>query len=597
MKKRKLVWLSAIASISSFTIISCSCTNKKQDAQKNLEEYAKTFSINIDTTKYTIEEAKNINNYKFTLKNGYEFKLKKIEVTGNKVTISYSIFDKKNNLESKVINKEFSNFKAKNPIPDKFDSTKYAELINIFQLNTNKYASENVDLLSKDKSNIDFKLTEVSVLEYDDLWGFIKTKIKGTYKGIPFELNNFKIDSFKKVDLFDKLEKFNGKLNIEKMINENKKIEDLISLSQDDLLQYFSELFAYNQNNEKIDVINLLKNKKIKLDIFKILAKGTNYVFNIKISQSYKKFSNNKIEEINHKISEELNRPLDKIKYNNKDIVNFLVSKYTKKDEKHYSYASGYRGDFWKRKLHFLNNFLELKDENKYKDQFNILALELKEISVSANDITGTLYVSYQLKMHLKGGEEIESDIHNLNIKGFKKIDENFLKSNFLLSEKNPSDARWKKYAQELKTKYDSLTEEEKRNFKIDNELEKAKYFGYTLGNDNWNVLRQRNFKNQELNEIRDNGIWNFVYRNKGNTLSDAFNSQINTVDDNKNAFQLNNINIKYKTISNFRYDNGKFKFDYIFEIRYTINNGENSNSEFEKDITIEKAFTQYLNI
>jgi len=85
--------------------------------------------------------------------------------------------------------------------------------------------------------------------------------------------------------------------------------------------------------------------------------------------------------------------------------------------------------------------------------------------------------------MYKKNNETISSNIYETTISGFKNINLDFLKKNFLINEKDPSNERWKKYAKELKDKYDSLSEQEKPNFEILDETMKAKYFGYSIGN------------------------------------------------------------------------------------------------------------------
>ena len=103
-----------------------------------------------------------------------------------------------------------------------------------------------------------------------------------------------------------------------------------------------------------------------------------------------------------------------------------------------------------------------------------------------------------------------------------------------------------------------------------------------------------RNFKNAEPNELRENNTWNFLYKNIGNTLKEAFNEKTNCINKDEKQFQINNINVAFKKISNFRYENNFFKFDHVFEISYAINNGTNANSESDKIIKLNYSFTQY---
>jgi len=44
--------------------------------------------------------------------------------------------------------------------------------------------------------------------------------------------------------------------------------------------------------------------------------------------------------------------------------------------------------------------------------------------------------------MHKKNNDTIKSNVFETTISGFKKIDVNFLKKNFLISEKDPTNER-----------------------------------------------------------------------------------------------------------------------------------------------------------
>lgn len=604
MSKKILIISNALSSLTLLPLTSIACKDKKinekqkeneKEIKNKLNDYAKNkFNLNIDSSKFTLEEAKNINNYHYTLEQNYLFKLREIKIEKNKALVKYSIFDKTHNIESDEVVKEFTNFKQN--ITDKFDESKYNELLSLFNLNKSKLASENVNNFTNDKSNENFKNLDVKVLEYDDLLGYIKLSIKGMYKNIPFELKDYTINNFQKENINNSnINNIQGKLDIHKMIEDNKTINDINKLTNVELLEYFSELFGYNEKNEKIDLLNLLKDKRYTLDTFKILSKNNNHSFKIKLSFIYKKFDGSSENIVKKTIVEESNKMLDKISYNDKDIANYLVSKLSKKANKpQYDYASAYRANFWKRNLSSSPDFLELKNEEKYKNQFNLSGIELKDLSVSANDIDGKLHISYQLIMYKKNNDIISSNIYETTISGFKNINLDFLKKNFLINEKDPSNERWKKYAKELKDKYDSLSEQEKPNFEILDETMKAKYFGYSIDNNVWNVMRQRNFKNAEPNELRENNTWNFFYKNIGNMLKEAFNEKTNCINKDEKQFQINNINVAFKKISNFRYENNFFKFDYVFEISYAINNGTNANSESDKIIKLNYSFTQY---
>lgn len=290
MSKKILIMSNALSSLTLLPLTSIACKDKKinekqkeneKEIKNKLNDYAKNkFNLNIDSSKFTLEEAKNINNYHYTLKQNYLFKLREIKIEKNKVLVKYSIFDKTHNIESDEVVKEFTNFKQN--ITDKFDESKYNELLSLFNLNKSKLASENVNNFTNDKSNENFKNLDVKLLEYDDLLGYIKLSIKGMYKNMPFELNDYTINDFQKENINNSnINNIQGKLDIHKMIEDNKTINDINKLTNVELLEYFSELFGYNEKNEKIDLLNLLKDKRYTLDTFKILSKNNNHSFKI----------------------------------------------------------------------------------------------------------------------------------------------------------------------------------------------------------------------------------------------------------------------------------------------------------------------------
>ncbi|WP_412031658.1 hypothetical protein [Metamycoplasma buccale] len=595
-KKNKLLLWMASPIMASLALSSIACVDNKKpnpkpnnpenQKQKLLDDYAeKEFQLTIDASKYTLDEAKDINKYQYQIKSGYKFVLKELKQDNKKIIVKYSILDETNHIESKEVTKEFTNFKqSSNPSEDHFDASKYNELIALFKLNKNNLASKNISLL-KNVKNGDFEITKVTINSYNDLDGIIDISVEGKYKNKNFKVDSLSISDFKKV-ISSLNNQITAKLNFPKLIEENKTIENIKNLNNGDLLKYFSILETTDTvTTEKTDILALLNTNNYKIKNFKLIKNGNDWKFNLEIEVTYKVLVKGETDAktITKSIVHAFNQKITDSTYSEHDVLNYLLTKITRKnvDVKN-EYASKYKS-FYKKGINVSHNFFELENEDKYTKLFNASKIYIKDYAVNVNDSTGELYVSYQLVMN-KNDKDYFSQVINSNINGFSKINKNELNQWFGIIQKNLADQKWVTIKNKIKDLYKKS--QKKSGFEIIDEQNKRELFG---SNENWMVMREQN--NGEKFTIKDeNSVWLFCYQ--GEPLKNAFSDTKNLI---KEKFQINNINVKFEKISNFEERDGKLYFDFIFEITYSINSSTSFASDSETTITITKNVTLYI--
>ncbi|MCV3733665.1 hypothetical protein OF363_01280 [Mycoplasma enhydrae] len=116
-KKTMLILSSSALLVPAIAAISAKCKNDEvpntkteEQIKQELNELAKNLDINIDSTKYTIEEALDINKYTFTLAKEYKLEANIVKKGTDKVELTYTIKSIKDNISSNPYKKEFSNF-------------------------------------------------------------------------------------------------------------------------------------------------------------------------------------------------------------------------------------------------------------------------------------------------------------------------------------------------------------------------------------------------------------------------------------------------------------------------------------------------------
>ncbi|WP_412031652.1 hypothetical protein [Metamycoplasma buccale] len=595
-KKNKLLLWMASPIMASLALSSIACVDNKKpnpkpnnpenQKQKLLDDYAeKEFQLTIDASKYTLDEAKDINKYQYQIKSGYKFVLKELKQDNKKIIVKYSILDETNHIKSKEVTKEFTNFKQfSNSSEDHFDASKYNELIALFKLNKNNLASKNISLL-KNVKNGDFEITKVTINSYNDLDGIIDISVEGKYKNKNFKVDSLSISDFKKV-ISSLNNQITAKLNFPKLIEENKTIESIKGLTNDELLKYFSVLETTDTvTTEKTDILALLNTNNYKIKNFKLIKNGNDWKFNLNIETTYQILikGESKAKVTIKSIIDAINQKITDFTYNENDVLNYLLTKVTvKKIDIKNQYASFYRSLFYKQNIPIAHTFIDFP--SKYEKFFSADRIHLKTMNVGVDDINGEMHFDYVLEME-KNSNDYQSKLMSQTIKGFKKIDEELLKT-FIIIEK---DEKLASKVNEIKTLYNDSQNKDK--FEIIDDTEIKKFFGYSGNNSNtWNILREGQDKKSE-SLIQENGNWIFSYL--GKELKNNFSKQKNLIND---QFQINNISIKFVKMHNFSVQNGKLYFEFLFEITFTINNADSSISDSDKNIIIEKNFGFTIN-
>lgn len=496
-----------------------------------------------------------------------------------------------------------SNSNNDNSEPDKpndksktYDSTKHRnELISLFDFNVDDYASNNFDKI-KPLKNDEFNLTSIKISEIDDLKGFISLNIDGLYKNNQFS-TTVKIDGFRTPKINDKLsDDLNIKISNIKLIEEKKTIDDLLKLESKPLFDYFTELKGFTKDRTPIDVLNLLKETgypSYSAPIFKIYKKDSDYFLKLQIKLIYKHYINNKFENKEVIVFENLKKALpNDYSYTKADVLSYLLQnkvkfiKDIKEARKDFSYASEYRYFYEKIKTNLDPSFVKFEKENDYKTQYNFSTFSYKIQSVGYDDLNGQLHLQVAMVGHDKIGNETVSKPQEITISGFKKLSQEYFFKNFFIAEKNPKDPKWDKVKKELADLYNKSANKEKF------ETTDRKYF-HSL-NGYWNIIRPA--ENGHI--IEDNKFWNMIFLGTGqNIIENGYDKAKELiVDSNNNKFALSAIHVEFTKINNFQKRNNKLTCDYHFRITFAVKNSPDSYRRIDKNISIDKTITLTLN-
>ncbi|WP_406617743.1 hypothetical protein ACJA27_02565 [Mycoplasmopsis lipophila] len=575
---------------------------KLEKAKKELEKIAKDLNLNIETSKYFIDQALEINKYTYNLSSNYELILKSIKKQNkDKISIQYSVKDKLNNLESKIYEQKFNGFKKESPTTDEFDINKHsAQLIDLFRLDKNKYASQNKNLFNvNDKKDTNFNLTDIKVNSYNDLDGTTNISVKGTFNNKNFSVDSLTIsDRFKKPPLSYLITQASPKLNISKMIDEIKSIEDLEKMSTEELLKYFEELNINDKNHNPINLIDFVKqNPEYKITQLKIEKNGNKNTVVVKMELSLKMFANDTETDIKKDIVDASKQVIEKTGYDEKEILNYLLKNKLKfendvsnnKDHKN-TYASENKYYFEKSKdeKDSILRFSNFENHDKYLKLLKVAHFIPEIISNGYNDITGEIFATLRLGMQ-KNNQTYYSDPINITIKGFKKLDQNYFQNKFLIAEKNPADSKWNTIKQELKQAYNESNDKE--NFEINDPEKLKKYFqSQSL---TWNILRSGASLNDD-HIFQESKIWSLIYLPTGQDfIQTGFEKEkgLTKVE----SYWLNGIGIKFTKINKFKMYNGKLICEFVFELSFNVNSNKQAGTNEETTLTTTRTISMVL--
>lgn len=321
------------------------------------------------------------------------------------------------------------------------------------------FASENKDVNLEPYHDINFDLEKPNIVAYDDLGGTLTVKVKGKYKSKPFNEFEFKLVDFKTyydIRRFVSASTISAKLNLNKMIEEKIKWSDIILKENKELLNYISEFKAiYKYEELNLLDLSLNNNKYYELRNVKVLKDGSTYYLNFTlIIKNYE--LKNGIETVwEDSLQHFKNVIIENVEYTVQDIFNFLETKLVEKDlkeQKRKNFPSFFSARFQaSHNLVTAANFLEFSDA-KYANYFGF-PIQFETINIAANDLTGSLYLKFNLKYEDGQSNEFK---HNkaitYKIEGFKSNTNDKVLKNFFIMKK--LDSNWNAIIKKIKDKY-----------------------------------------------------------------------------------------------------------------------------------------------
>ena len=454
------------------------------------------------------------------------------------------------------------------------------------QFTKSLFASENKDVNLEFYNDLTFALEKPNIIAYNDVEGTLTVKVKGKYKSKPFNEFKLKLDGFKKHNINRFVSVF-AKLNLNKMIEEKIKWSDLILKENKELFNYISEFKAINSEYKELNLLDLLlnNNKYYELRNVKVLKDGSTYYLNFTLI-----FKNYELKNGIESVSEESlqyfkNVIIENVEYTVQDIFNFLETKLVEKDleeQKRKNFPSFFSARFQaSRNLVTAANFLEFSDA-KYANYFGF-PIQFETINIAANDLTGSLYLKFNLKYEDGQSNEFK---HNkaitYKIEGFKSNTNDKVLKNFFIMKK--LDSNWNAIIKKIKDKYlvdnkNTITKEE-----LDNLINPA-------------------IKNIRVLKKESNNKYKLYTNNYLEILYEGVSLETSGYDENNGLLELgsisssNKIFIEYLTfdlakITDIKLNEGKLSFKLHYNIIISLSqatNGDNEGTDFyENNVVLE---------
>ena len=450
------------------------------------------------------------------------------------------------------------------------------------------FPSENKNVNLESYHDIHFQLEKPNIVSYNDKEGTLIVKVKGKYKSKPFNEFEFKLVDFKTyydIRRFVSASAISAKLNLNKMIEDKIKWSDLILKENKELLNYISEFKAIGKY-EELNLLDLLlnNNKYYELRNVKILKNGSTYYLNFTLI--FKNYElKNGIENVSEDSLHFKNFIIENVEYTVQDIFNFLETKLVEKDleeQKRKNFPSFFSARFQaSRNLVTAANFLEFSDA-KYTNYFGF-PIQFETINIAANDLTGSLYLKFNLKYEDGQSNEFK---HNkaitYKIEGFKSNTNDKVLKNFFIMKK--LDSNWNAIIKKIKDKYlvdnkNTITKEE-----LDNLINPA-------------------IKNIRVLKKESNNKYKLYTNNYLEILYEGVSLEISGYDENNGLLELgsisssNKIFIEYLTfdlakITDIKIDEGKLSFNLHYNIIISLSqatNGDNEGTDFyENNVVLE---------
>ena len=452
------------------------------------------------------------------------------------------------------------------------------------KFNTSLFASENKDVNLESYHNGGFELEKPNIVAYNDEKGSLTVKVKGKYCSKPFNEFEFEFGNFKTQYIGRFVS--SAKLNLNKMIEDKIKGSDLILKENKELLNYISEFKAISKwEYEELNLWELLllnNNKYYELRDVKVLKNGSTYYLNFTLI--FKNYElKNGIESVSEDSLQFKNFIIENVEYTVQDIFNFLETKLVEKDleeQKRKNFPSFFSARFQaSHNLVNAANFLEFSDA-KYANYFGF-PIQFETINIAANDLTGSLYLKFNLKYEDGQSNEFK---HNkaitYKIEGFKSNTNDKVLKNFFIMKK--LDSNWNAIIKKIKDKY--LLDNKNTITKLDNLINPA-------------------VKNIRVLKKESNNKYKFYTNNYLEILYEGVSLETSGYNEDNGLLELgsisssNKIFIEYLTfdlakITDIKIDEGKLSFNLHYNIIISLSqatNGDNEGTDFyENNVVLE---------
>lgn len=350
-------------------------------------------------------------------------------------------------------------------------------------------------------------------------------------------------------------------------------------------MNYISEFKAIGKY-EELNLLDLLlnNNKYYELRNVKILKDGSTYYLNFTLI--FKNYElKNGIESVSEDSLQFKNVIIENVEYTVQDIFNFLETKLVEKnleEQKRKNFPSFFSARFQaSRNLVNAANFLEFSDA-KYANYFGF-PIQFETINIAANDLTGSLYLKFNLKYEDGQSNEFK---HNkaitYKIEGFKSNTNNKVLKNFFIMKK--LDSNWNAIIKKIKDKY-----------LVDNKNTIAKEELDNLINPAVKNIRVLKKESNNKYKLYTNNYLEILY--EGVSLETSGYNEDNGLLELGSISSSNKIFIEYLTfdlakITDIKIDEGKLSFKLHYNIIISLSqatNGDNEGTDFyENNVVLE---------
>ncbi|AZZ65515.1 hypothetical protein DMC14_001795 [Metamycoplasma phocicerebrale] len=583
LKKSILLISSSTLLIPFLATISAKCENKekkRKHEEEKLNEVADNLNITIDKNKYSIEEALNIKNYKFNLDSKYSFELIEIKKESeNSIVLKFKIKEKNGSLISKEQKRTFNftknkgtNWKEESKQVNGLIFDKYSELNEIYDLNSNMFIDQAIEILKENKSKNNVEVSNIVFKAYDPTEGNLKIEFNLKIDNKKIDTKLCSISGFKKIEMFESKD-INVYFNKEKAIKEKKQVSDL---NESNLIDYL-KIIVMNSNNQNLNLLDLLKNNKnfsLSQNLKFTNHKKNSVDFEIEIQYRSKKIFEE--EKTNSKKITIINKEIIDKEISVKNVLDYIIENELEEknvENKNKKFASTYLKYFRNTNGKIINQFLSNKQEDYYNNHNEIIKLSNETIKI--DDYLGQIEISFNLSVK-KNGTIYNSKYKNYKIEGFKSLDENVINEFSLRFDTENTNA--KKFYEKIKNEY-------QKNPSPDFSLNK-KWIEMNWGlGETFTFLRFIGSGSNSKIEIRTNTTLKLDLGSRPIEESIKENVQLLLLDGSE-AFEIINLSCVFESITFESQQDNKIWFSLNYKLIVNINSNKKQEIELNKKVS-----------